>query len=317
MFEREPKQPLTFIKLGSSREKDLLKTARKAYDGILVTASMIESYGSSVPSFIRGLGKPFIIDPMVYAFVQPITSIMAAKDGKIKRSLIEMSIKYGSIVQREIGKRPISWQDFQNNPRNIEELTKNVLNYQLERLKLPPSFADYYSEFELLLPQVEPEVLIPPYFYFKDSHDPWYSVSLEFAKQALSIKQQGWKIFPVILMSSQLLEKQQEIETVVGDYISDNYDGFFVWMNDFKEEDASVKQLQGLIKMVVMLASSRKPVLKLYSGILSSALVRRSDRIFFWVRIWFFKECICFRWCSRSAKSTLLYARTTSTPKFT
>jgi hypothetical protein len=272
MFETEPKEPLTFIKLGSLREKDLLKTARQAYDGILVTASMIESFGSSVPSFIRGLDKPFIIDPMVYAFVQPITHMMAAKDSKIKRSLIEISVRYGSIVQREIGKRPISCQDFQSNPGNVEELTKNVLNYQLERLKRPPSFADYYSEFELLLPQVEPEVLIPPYFYFKDTQDPWYSVSLEFARQALNVKEQGWKIFPVILMPPQLLEKQQEIEAIVGDYISDNYDGFFIWVNDFKEEDASVKQLQGLIKLVTMLAGSRKPVLKLYGGYFSALL---------------------------------------------
>jgi len=236
MFETELNQPLTFVKLGSSREKDLLKTARKAYDGILVTASMIESFGSSIPSFIRGLDKPFIIDPMVYAFIQPITSIMAAKDGKIKKSLIEISVKYGSIVEREIGKRPISWQDFQHNQGNVEELTKNVLSYQLERLKRPPSFADYYSEFELLLPQVEPEVLIPPYFYFKDTQDPWYSVSLKFAKQALNIKQHSWKIFPVILVPPQLLERQQEMEAVVDDYISDNYDGFFIWVNDFKEE---------------------------------------------------------------------------------
>ena len=243
MLETKTKQPVTFIKLGSLGEKDLLKTAGQAYDGILVTASMIESFSSSTSSFIRGLDKPFIIDPMVYAFVQPITNIMAAKDGKIKKSLIEMSVKYGSIVEREIGKRPISWQDFQHNQGNVEELTKNVLSYQLERLKRPPSFADYYSEFEFLLPQVEPEVLIPPYFYFKDTQDHWYSVSLDFAKQALNIKLQGWKIFPVILMHPQLLEKQQEIEALAGDYIPDNYDGFFIWVNDFKEDMASMCKL--------------------------------------------------------------------------
>jgi hypothetical protein len=272
MFNATIKQPVTLIKLGSSREKDIFKTASKAYDGILVTASMIESYGSAVPSFIRGLDKPFIIDPMVYTFVQPITSVMAAKDGKIKRSLIEISVRYGSIIEREIGKRPISWQDFQHNQGNVEELTKNVMSYQLERLKRPPSLFDYYGEFEHLLPRVEPEVLIPPYFYFKDTRDPWYSVSLKFAKQALNIKQPGWKIFPVILLPPQLLEEQQEMETVVDDYISDNYDGFFIWVNDFKEEYASVKQLQGLIKLVAMLARSQKPVLKLYGGYFSGLL---------------------------------------------
>jgi hypothetical protein len=272
MFETKPKQPLTFIKLGNSREKDILKTATKAYDGILVTASMIESYGSFVPSFIRGLSKPFIIDPMVYAFIQPINSVMAANDGKIKRSLIEISVRYGSIVEREIGKRPIGWQDFQHNQRNVEELTNNVMNYQLERLKRPPSFADYYSEFEHLLPRVEPEAVIPPYFYFKDTKDPWYSVSLKFAKQALDIRQHNCKIFPVILLPPQLLEKQQEIQAVVDDYISDNYDGFFIWVNDFKEEYASVRQLQGLVRLESMLARSQKPVLKLYGGYFSGLL---------------------------------------------
>lgn len=272
MFETEPRKPVTFIKLGSLREKDILKTARQAYDGILVTASMIETFGSSVPSFIRGLDKPFIIDPMMYAFIQPIKSMMASKDSKIKKAFVEMSIKYGSIVQREIGKRPISWQDLQSDPETVEELTKNVLSYQLERLKRPPSFADYYSEFELLLPQVEPEVLIPPYFYFKDTQDPWYTVSLQFARKALDVKQQGWKIFPVILMPPQLLEKQSEVEVVVGDYGSNNYDGFFIWVNDFKEEDANFKQLEGLVKLVTMLSSSRKPVLKLYGGYFSALL---------------------------------------------
>jgi hypothetical protein len=272
MFETKSKQPLTFIKLGSPREKDLLRTARQAYDGILITASMIEAFGSSVSSFIRGLDKPFIIDPMVYAFVQPVNNIMAAKDGKIKRSLIEMGVKYGSVVQSEIGKRPLNYRDFQNNTNNVEELTKNVLNYQIERLKGPPSFGDYYGDFEHFLPQVEPEVLIPPYFFFKDTQDPWYGISLEFAKQAFNIKRKGWRIFPVILIPHQLLEKQQEIEAIVSDYTSGNYGGFFVWVNDFKEEEASIKQLQGLIKLVSGLASSRRPVLKLYGGYFSALL---------------------------------------------
>jgi len=272
MFEIEPKKPVTFIKLGSLREKDILKTARQAYDGILVAANLIETFDSSVPSFIRGLEKPFVIDPMVYAFVQPIKYIMTPKDSKIKRSFIEISDKYGSIVQREIGKRPISWQDLQSDPRNVEELTRNVLNYQLQRLKRPPSFANYYKDFELLLPQVEPEVLIPPYFYFKDTQDPWYTVSLQFAREASDVKQQGWKIFPVILIPPQLLEKQHEFEIIVRDYTSDSYDGFFIWVNDFKEENASFNQLEGLVKLVAALSSFRKPVIKLYGGYFSALL---------------------------------------------
>ena len=43
-------------------------------------------------------------------------------------------------------------------------------------------------------------------------------------------------------------------------------------MNDFKEENASVKQLEGLIKLVAMLACSQKPVLKLYGGYFSALL---------------------------------------------
>jgi hypothetical protein len=246
MFEIESKKPMTFIKLGSLREKYILEIARQDYDGILVTANMIETFSSSVPSFIRGLGKPFVIDPMVYAFIQPIKYIMAPKDSKIKRSFTEISDKYGSIVQREIGKRPISWQDLQSDPGNVEELTRNILNYQLQRLKRPPSFADYYSDFELLLPQVEPEVLIPPYFYFKDTQDPWYTVSLQFAREASAV--------------------------IVRDYTSDSYDGFFIWVNDFKEENASFNQLEGLVKLVAALSSFRKPVIKLYGGYFSALL---------------------------------------------
>lgn len=272
MFEIEPKKPMTFVKLGSLGEKDILRIARQAYDGILVTPSVIESFGSSVPSFIRGLGKPFVIDPMTYTFLQPIKYVMASKDSKIKRSFIEISVKYGSIVQREIGKRPINWQDLQNASGNVEELTKNVINYQLQRLKRPPSFADYYHDFELLLPQVEPEVLIPPYFYFKDTQDPWYAVSLRFVREVSDVKQQGWKIFPVILVPPKLLEKQHEIEIIVRDYTSDNHDGFFIWVNDFKEEDASLKQLEGLVKLVAALSSFRKPVIKLYGGYFSALL---------------------------------------------
>jgi hypothetical protein len=272
MFETELKKPVTFIKLGSLREKYILKVARQEYDGIFVSASTIETFRSSVPSFIRGLDKPFVIDPMTYVFALPLRSIMASKDSKIKRAFVEMSIRYGTIVQREIGKSAINWQDFQNAPEIVEELTKNVLSYQLERLKRPPSFADYYSEFELLLPEVEPEILIPPYFYFRDIHDPWYTVTLKFARKALDIKQKNWKVFPVIIIPRQLLEKRDEVETLVSDYISDNYDGFFIWVNNFKEEDANFKQLKGLVELVTALTSSRKPVLKLYGGYFSALL---------------------------------------------
>ena len=271
MFTNSVQKPALILKLGNLREKDFFRTGSSLYDGIILTATMLESFYPSVSAFIKGSAKPFVIDPMVYAFSRPPAYVKSSKDGLVKRSFLAISRQYGSLIELTAGQRPITWNELESNIAYVEEVSRRVLEYQVYKV-LPPNLFDYYSEFEVYLPQARPEVLVPPYFYFKDVSDPWYQTSLRFATTALEVKEQDWKIFPVLLFSRQLLASDEDIEKMAYDYGSKPFDGYFIWVNDFREDRESVARLKGLASLVRALAESKRPVFKLYGGYFSALL---------------------------------------------
>src|SRR4030042_4370790 len=270
-------RPLMFIRPRNS-DKRILEEALGLFSGLHVNDTLPQF----MTDFVRNLGKPFILDPMVYIFTLPPKQLLNKKKGTLRPSIDILGKHYGSLYQEAAGKCAITPTDLLADSGAIEAITKNVLKYQ--KIKFAGQlqlFNPYYNKYKLWddgdcrpanVLSTLPEVLVPPYFLFKKPDDLWYRISIECAKTALSLRNQGDYIFPVLLIDSEILGDLNSIKHIVDDFGSKEFDGFFLWVNGFKEESEKPVRLGGLLQLIKGLSSDNKPVFKLFGSYFSALL---------------------------------------------
>lgn len=276
MLLEENKSPLMFNRPRIA-DKRILEGALGLYQGLHVGANLPQF----MTDFVRNLGMPFIVDPMVYIFTLRPKQLLDRKKGTLRPSINNMGNQYGSLCQQSAGKKAITPTDFLSDSKGLESITASVLRYQKSKfsgqLQIFNSYYDKYAFLDDGNPHPtgvasSPEVLVPPYFPFKKPGDQWYSITLECAKLVLSLKEQNDRIFPVILLDSGILKNSGEVNQIIDEFGSQRFDGFFPWINDFKEENEKLEKLKGLLRLVKGLASDNRLVFKLFGGYFSALL---------------------------------------------
>jgi hypothetical protein len=156
-------------------------------------------------------------------------------------------------------------KDFQAD-ESLREFAQNVLDFQ-RKLVADPAQTSLHEYLEILGKKddriQEPTFLIPPYFYFTSFEDPWYKISLEAAKISLELKPKN-KLFPIICTSKSMLLNDNFSKRLQQDYSA--FDGYLLFISDFRERDDDVTYLAGLIKLIRDISQSKKPVYILYGG---------------------------------------------------
>lgn len=235
-------------------------------------------------SFVRDVGRPFFVDPMVYMFTLPPEAVRDSKTGEIRPSLSTLAKRYGSVISTNFGKAIIAAKDISDRLDVIDELTQNVLEYQRTKLLngemhlFNPYFSKYANleedgeNIQHVTNSVTPWVLIPPFFYFENYRDDWYQATLACARMAERYRQPGEKIFPVIFTGRLSLENPDTIKRIIDDFADKNFDGIFLWLNAVDEDATTQERLAGLVQLISGLNAKNKPVYKLYGGYFSSTL---------------------------------------------
>lgn len=265
-----------FLKIGGNKEKKVFDFAagREAYDGVIVSAMMLEGFYERTSSFLKGLGKKYIIDPSTYVFQQRAEAL--TNDNGTKKNYHSMAAFFGPPVQGLAGVRTATPTDFLSKPGTLEAFTHRVIDYQRQRVKGGATLFDDLEEFmqsssgQML--NSAPAILLPPYFHFRSPADPWYEVNLACAKAALKYAKPGEKVWPVVLTSPALLTEMALINKVCADFDSLGSPGYLVWIDGFKDEQQSLVKLRGLKQLIGLLASQGKHVLRLYGGFFSFLL---------------------------------------------
>ena len=188
------------MRLGTHGEKKYFKDFKNNYDAIIINANMIAHTVNSMSTFLGcELSKPFIIDPQTYAFQsythllqQTTKNIKDSSDAKLKKSFQSLIDKYGIFLKDVIvnQKRSIKSSDFigDENSHNLENLCKNVLDYQQNTITAETTANSEYSEYiqyelencngdnSLIL---KPEFLIAPYFYMtRNTYKSWLDINI-------------------------------------------------------------------------------------------------------------------------------------------
>jgi hypothetical protein len=270
------------------QDRSVLTRANGLFRGYHVRAGLPDA----TAELVRDSGKPYLVDPETYIFtLDPKRLLDLKKEHQppiLRRGALALANGYGAPFRDVVGTRRLQLEDFAN-PVVARECVERVLTYQRSKLTMQLSLFDPYYEKYRLWDDPEPSpaesgrpplVLVPPYFYFKDSIDAWLDLNVELGRHALAARREGDLVYPILLFPGKLLEHADIVDAVASRYLAEPFDGFLLWPNDFVEEREPEGRLKGLARLVEKLADAGRRVSKLYGGYLSALLSLRGLRGF-------------------------------------
>ncbi len=284
------------MRLGTHGEKKYFKDFKNNYDAIIINANMIAHTVNSMSTFLGcELSKPFIIDPQTYAFQsythllqQTTKNIKDSSDAKLKKSFQSLIDKYGIFLKDVIvnQKRSIKSSDFigDENSHNLENLCKNVLDYQQNTITAETTANSEYSEYiqyelencngdnSLIL---KPEFLIAPYFYMtRNTYKSWLDINIASINKSKQIVQSETKVYAQIVMDKDILLDSEKIDELCSKYKNSMADGFLIWLDKFDEKDVSDLYLCKFIEFLRNLKTIEKPIYQIYGSYFSIILTK-------------------------------------------
>jgi hypothetical protein len=261
-----------FYRLGITAEQSVLRQNKQFYYGIVVSASFASFYQGFVQTFLKEIGKPFIIDPVTYTFARDLNNLKRGDD--FRKSFQKLIKTYGIPWTRILERRPLIPKDFLENGKwineNIESMVDKTLAFQRDFLQPKTSMQESLAQYLEMLGEgkkrpdyTDPFFLVAPYFYFSSTKDDWYEITLKLSERA-DKKKGKYNLFPVVCASTEILLDTSQLRKIVKDYAQ--FDGTIFWLADFLEERASVQYLKGIVSLSRMFEGIRKPIMMFYGG---------------------------------------------------
>lgn len=256
-----------YYRIGMAAEKNILldEYIKDTYHGVVVGAN-VAAYGKTwVSQFLKTLSKPFFIDPQTHAF-QTSRDFILKNDG-MKKSYSTLALEYG--IERIVldGKRELVPEDFDVR-EDLIKFVKSTMEFQRKLIspvtgsqKSIFEYAEILGYDEEISKVEEPEFLIAPYFYFRNTEDPWYNVNLHLMDCAKELFSES-EVYVVICTEKDVLLEKKEIDIIVDHYSDIN--GIILWFSDFNELNQEKEILKSYIRFLRKLSS--KDIIAMYGG---------------------------------------------------
>jgi hypothetical protein len=271
----EEKRIKLFYRLPTISFKTYLEENTAYYDSVVINANILAYRKKSVTHFLTKTQKPYIVDPVTYKF--NLSRYELIKDGKIQKSIVELSKEYGTTIKERILSQsiPLNHNDFEQNPDLIDEIAENVLSFQ-KSLEGKPSPVEKYRK--MLGEEVEENVqrpifLVAPYFFISNQDDYWYGISKKLAETSLKYKENN-DVYATILAPKDVLYDTSFLDSVIDDYKS--LDGYLIWIDNFREDDDRFSTNYELIRyrnfIETLSSQTNKPIYVIYGSYFSALM---------------------------------------------
>lgn len=214
------------------------------YAGVIIPISVAVTFPTGTYGFIRALcskyNHNYSIDPRTALFqhnwdrsnVRSPHQRMADILGPPFDSVgLKRALEPDDFSSLElIGKVCKNCIDFQKNFRSREEDMRKLRKYK-KLLGI--------SQLDDLC---EPQFLVPPYFLFDQRTDPWYEISMRFIRRALE-ESKDLPVQPVL--HTRRWHAIDEWNHILGEMGDSGIEACWIYVNDFREHDASLDDLKG------------------------------------------------------------------------
>jgi hypothetical protein len=256
------------IRLGTHAEKEYLLRAAPWFTEVVLNANLVEATAGASSVFVVSLAKPYVIDPVTYAFGQNPYHLMNVRRGDIKRTFRALGERFGEPVATCLAQgRALQPGDF-SSVATVEGFCSRVLGYQVGRVGEALEANEVFLE-----PGLEgfpPVRLISPYFY-NDETVGWLDVNRRLADASVE-GGSGTEVWAVVSFDGLLLDRREDIDKLAESYGSVGCSGFLFWPADFEETRATMGQIVGLRRLVASLCSVGRSGIMLYGGYFSALL---------------------------------------------
>jgi hypothetical protein len=276
----------TWIRLARYTVEKPILDAHADFKWFAVPANILAFYSSSLSTFIGKMNRHYFVDPLTYQFQFPASFTKNAQENLPDGSKRSTLVPKGSFTKlfKAYG------SDIFDQGKIVKDLTddtilkacvSNILGFQLSALRAQKSKKQKYAELAgEVEPVVEPEpdFLVPPYFYFQNTDDPWFGVTkkaLEIAKELHTARQ----IYCAICFEKRLLFDENACKEILKAF--SKADGYLLLVSDFDEQRESVDLLRGFNSFVTRLANQGRPVINLYGQYFSMLLVGKLKGVSF------------------------------------
>src|SRR5439155_8675868 len=172
-------RPKFYARINMMREKKYLTSSPDKYDGLLISANVLESFPKALANFAYYSPKPYAIDPVTWLFGPPPI------DHSGRRWWADLLDAFGVNQINPPGVNefsPDQLVDGSGRPtRNLELFVRKVVEYQRGRIR---SVAQSIQDIELFIEagrasNEKPEFLIAPYFFMPSATNRWAIVNRE------------------------------------------------------------------------------------------------------------------------------------------
>lgn len=242
-------------------------------------ANIIAHAPAGIAAFISQLNKKFyFIDPQTHAFQQPLKTVMRKTDGKweLKKSIAGLAENYGSVIKKCAGKAQLTAGKIADEA--IEEICKNVLDFQLNLVQESTQSLDVKEFLEFSQVELRPEFLIAPYFYLElDNVENELKDNIKYITESKKIMAMDdlfsqKPLFAEIVIDKEILVDSKGIHTVIEEYSKCPADGFLIWIDDFSEVSVSETILKRYKEFLSELGHPGKPIIAMHGSYFSIAL---------------------------------------------
>lgn len=282
-----------WVRYGTAADQRYLEgDFRETYDQIVVNGNMVAHMPSALSVFLtQRARKPFVIDPQTHAFAHDITHLQSTSKssaGQIKKSWKKLIERYGDFIAQILLKdqRPLDPDDF-NDTKVLADFSDKVLLFQKDTITREIKEGEDREYLEFLQRETgenalvrPPALLIAPYFFMDGPlSEQWLERNLQFVDMSRSVlRSKEWKL-PLaaqVVISKEVLSNEDLRKQIIRQYVAQTPDVVLLWIDQFSEHDASESELSHFIKLLFGFAEAGIPVVNLYGGFFSVALMRFS-----------------------------------------
>ncbi|MFO7966796.1 MAG: hypothetical protein R6U44_04275 [Archaeoglobaceae archaeon] len=230
---------------------DVIKKSKNYLDGIVIEAHTIEQYTGFTVSLASTLEKTFFIDP-THKLVLRNLSDVTEKDWLLK---IMETYQISECLQEGEISFELLWE-------KLDSFVNAVLSYQKKRLSKSTGGLELFG----VVPKLEPQIILMPYFLIDGVNTESYKINLEMARKSIDLKEKE-ELYAVLALERYLIS--EDLDKIISDFALDGVDGFCVWISEFREYDEDVKTLEKYVEFFRKLSEVGKPVINLYGGTFS------------------------------------------------
>lgn len=270
--------PRRWIRLEQHRDKAPLSLAPETFDGLILNANLVEHSAASLASFVDGVAKPFVVDPMSHRFSRSEWFIQE-RDGIAtnRRNYSKLWDAYANGVD-SLSRDPMV--DFGRLPglsdQDLVRFCENVVSFQENRLRQAwANEATRFVDIESFWgPILSPMAYVAPYVVLGEG-DPWseiqHAVRLARCTAALGRSKPIAVILPVMEPCLRDFDLMRHLAVSIGD---SGANAAFVWpvkLSELQLADDPAR-FTGLRLLIQTLTDAGVQAASLYGGYLSGLM---------------------------------------------